>query len=272
MLFPFITFPEFWGNLLKVWECNFWVKRSQVFFNYFYSIILIKKFAFMFARNLYFSYRLIKIVHIFQGGTMSKGKYGQVGNMEFSMGNTKLPTSTMIFNMSSATGCPLKEECRFGQDGTCYALKAEIQYKRRCKAYRERQSSYWYSNSSNQIIKDIQTALKKHKGITAIRFNESGDMRDMSDFRKLNKIANSVSVPVYTYTHNREVISKITKKDVSENLSINISFPNSKKGFNTYCLDTDYSKNQKYITCPGSCKKCNLCVRSKGLKLSVKLH
>ena len=201
-------------------------------------------------------------------------RYGQVGNFNYSLGNTKLPTTTMIFNMSSASNCPMRSECKFGQNGTCYALKAEIQYPA-CKPYRERQSSYWYSNNVNQIISDIQTALKRHKKVNAIRFNESGDMRDTADFRKLNKIANAINVPVYTYTHNRNVISKITMKDVSSNLSINISFPNSKKGgFNTYCLDTEYAKTQNVISCPGSCKKCNLCVKSKGkgLKLSVKLH
>ena len=198
-------------------------------------------------------------------------RYEQVGNMEYSLGNSKLPTTTMIFNMSSAGNCPMKSECKFGQDTSCYALKAERQYPA-CFPYRERQSAYWYSNSVNQIISDIQTALKRHKKVNAIRFNESGDMKDIADFRKLNKIANSVSVPVYTYTQNREVISKITKKDVSENLSINISFPNSKKGFNTYCLDTDYSKNQKFVLCVGSCKRCNLCVKSRGLKIATKLH
>ena len=64
-------------------------------------------------------------------------------------GNTKLPKSTMIFNMGTAAKCPSKELGLCSVAGCCYAGKAETQYPKHVPAYRERQATYWLANDAS---------------------------------------------------------------------------------------------------------------------------
>ena len=75
-------------------------------------------------------------------------------------GNKKLPKTTAIFNMGSATDCPAlkKGMCQaFARNPqgkmklVCYAKKAEVQYYTMVLPYRRRQEKYWKDHSAEDF-------------------------------------------------------------------------------------------------------------------------
>lgn len=205
----------------------------------------------------------------------------KIRNLELSLGNTKLPITTAIFNMTTAHKCPSNELglCEFGLNGQgntkgkCYALKAERMYKTSL-AFRTRQSEYWKTTDINDIIIDISIALQTGKGknVTAIRFNESGDFTSLQCIQKLMDIAEAFPhIQIYTYTHRKDLMKKVNTA-FPKNLTINLSYKNDSKVFNTFILDSEYPKDKKVISCPGLCDHCKICQNQKNLNISVSMH
>ena len=203
--------------------------------------------------------------------------------MRYSFGNSKLPTSTIIINMSSAEECPMRHVCPFavgsgveGKDGKCYALKAARMYPN-VKESRKFQTEYWRTTDNFQKLADFNDLYRMHPRkmptVTAVRFNESGDMRGAEDLAFLIMLAiEHPELEVYTYTHNEELMRHIDATKLPDNLTINLSYRNDKEGFNTFCADVDYDGAEDTLTCPGDCKICSLCQESKGLNIAVAIH
>ena len=203
--------------------------------------------------------------------------------MRYSWGNSKLPTTTLIINMSSAEECPMKHVCPFakgsgvkGKDGKCYALKAERMYPN-VRSSRAAQTEWWRSNNNTNkllAIKDLwRVHPKKMLTIDAIRFNEAGDMRGEEDLAFLIELA--VLFPdlqIYTYTHNKDLMEDITVEMLPKNLTINLSYRNDKEGFNTFCATDDFDSAEDSIPCVGDCRICTLCQSSKSLNITVDIH
>ncbi len=195
---------------------------------------------------------------------------------KISFGNLKIPSSTLIINMSSAHECCCKDVCKFGISKKCYALKSEIRFPN-VRESRAAQTEYWRTTSNEQKLLDFAELWKKHPRkmptIKAVRFNEAGDMRDMDDLNLLIDLANKYkSVQFYSYSHNKQLMDPVSIYDLPLNLSINLSYKHHKTGFNTFVLDTDYERGETISVCPGDCRKCNLCLTAKGLKIGVKIH
>jgi len=208
----------------------------------------------------------------------------KIAGLELSLGNSKLPITTAVFNMGPATQCKSDKLnlCPFGSNSTnkelkgkCYALKAERLYPN-ALAMRKRQQNFWLNTNVETIISYIGIALQtgKHgKNMNAIRFNESGDFHSFECLTKLIKIAKAFpQLSIYTYTHRKDIMRHISNNSLPENLCINLSYPNNKKGFNTFCLDTQYGKDIKTITCTQCFKGCTLCHKAKNLNISVSVH
>lgn len=205
----------------------------------------------------------------------------KIADLEVSLGNSKLPITTMIYNMSTAINCSSNKLglCEFGTNGKgklknkCYALQAEKMYTT-CRDFRLRQESYWNDTNIKTIISHISLALRTGKGknVNAIRFNESGDFKTKKCITKLIKIAKAFpQIKIYTYTHRSDLLKSIKIEDLPSNLNINLSYINNKKGFNTFILDTQYT-TEKTIECKKCFKGCTLCQKGNDLNISVKIH
>ena len=216
------------------------------------------------------------------------------GTFEYSKGNLKIGTDTIIFNMGSATNCPSKLAglC----DINCYAMKAENMYPL-CMPYRDRQEAYWLSHSADEIAMDLCGALHRHRRtVRFVRINESGDLHSSECLTKLIKIAKIVrdmfpKVVMYTYTHRSDIVNsktadRLKSHKVSKNLVINCS-NFQRKGLNTFQAIPDIrvhsmaqiSKVKDKIlnfgvdfACMGDCSVCGYCKKSHGKKIGVPLH
>ena len=94
-------------------------------------------------------------------------KYGNV----FTLGNSKLDKSTIIFNLTPAPQCISKKLglCQLQNTNKYYALKAEKQYKNTAN-FRLRQKQYWTDCSVHQFIKDIGAIVQDNQNIRCFKF------------------------------------------------------------------------------------------------------
>jgi len=221
----------------------------------------------------------------------TKKKYLTVGSgLIVACGNAKLPITTAIINMGPASRCAsaAKGLCQFAPNsetpyaGKCYALKAERMYKETRKS-RQKQMDYWQSSPISVIIEDIQLLIAKRAKtkypLTAIRFNESGDLHYMNDLYRLSAIAKAVKIPVYVYTHRRDLMSGMRRSELDRNLHVLISFWDESlyaSGFSVFCLSADMPTDLVVKKCNGACYQgCKLCYSSKKAKakaIAVELH
>lgn len=196
-----------------------------------------------------------------------------------SYGNNKLPKSTAIFNLGSATKCPSKALGLCALAAECYAMKAEKQYPA-CKPYRDRQLSYWNSADADQFTDEFLMAIKrKRTAITALRVNESGDFYTQSDIDKLSAIADKLSVfgvKVYVYTARRD----LDYSNVHSNLNVMGSFITAEQKISAFIGVKDAKGHAKKMrgfykktaVCPGDCTKCSLCQVVKSTVVFCEIH
>ncbi len=196
---------------------------------------------------------------------------------EGTIGNSKVPTTTLIFNMGSATTCPSDKLglCSMGKingDGSCYCLKAERLYPE-CKPFRNRQETMWLNSSANDIAKAINTIVKGRPYITAVRVNESGDFHTMKCVQKLSDIASKIQIPIYTYTHRNDLFTKNVTKNLNKNLTMNFSCDMGyEHNHNEFRLPEDVKPNTKTYECAGDCRICSLCTTRKNIVITNPKH
>ena len=179
-------------------------------------------------------------------------------------GNMKLPTTTAIFNLCSATDCPSIKLglCQaFNAKGRCicYALKAEKRFPGTILPFRRRQEKVWDSLSAVDFAEQFLTVIARRRTrTTALRINESGDFRSQADVVKLSDIARLLSyhgIKVYGYTARKD----LDFSNVHSNLVINGS------GFRVhgeFRMITKRSEKPKgYGMCCGDCSKCRRCLK-----------
>ena len=189
----------------------------------------------------------------------------KINELEYSIGNKKIGTDTIIINMGSALDCSSLKRglCQYAE--ACYAMKAERQYPP-VKPFRDRQEHYWLNNTAEQIATDINEALNKHKKIKWIRFNESGDFHSGECLQKLIQVSNLVDIRIYTYTARRDLITNETHKTLPANLAINTS-NFERKGLNAFGQYEDTRAQ-----CRMDCSVCNICKTTKDILINVPVH
>ncbi len=185
-------------------------------------------------------------------------KFRKMGNV-FKIGNKKIGNDTIIFNMQPAYRCISKilGLCQLPNTNMCYALRDEHKYKQ-VLVYRKRQQKYWVDAPIDTILKDIIHIKQVRPKIRYIRFNESGDITNLNDIKKLNHIANVLKehdILVYTYTARSDLFKRNTIT-LSDNLVINGS------GFmvhNEFRVVKDYKILYPNLLCSGKCIDCIYC-------------
>jgi hypothetical protein len=190
-------------------------------------------------------------------------------------GNSKLPKSTMIFNMGSAHDCPSAKlgMCKVGAD--CYALKPERMYPD-CRPYRERQKRYWLTTKTDDIIKEIDDVLSRKRIMpTHFRYNESGDFYSQADVYKLDTIAKHLktkwNITTYGYSARKDLdfsrVAFLCKSSGHENGNTGTAKAAKKdsRKFNEL-------KAAGYRVCLMDCKICGYCKKDKAINIVFPLH
>jgi hypothetical protein len=192
-----------------------------------------------------------------------------------SSGNTKLPSTTAIFNMSSAHDCPSLKLglCKAYVNGkhVCYARKAEYDYHPNVLPYRRRQEKFWLGMTVQGFVSQfLLINAMKNKPFTALRFNEAGDFHSQDCVNKAQGIAAILKrsgVNVYAYTSRSDLVFTGTKSIVINGSGfMKAGIPNEFK------IVTDLKDTPKgYSVCVGDCKICNRCGQ-RGMKTVVEIH
>lgn len=192
-----------------------------------------------------------------------------------SSGNRKIPKSTAIFNLSSATDCPSARlgKCKAKKQGAkCYALKAEQNhYSRFVLPYRRSQERFWFQTSAKEFVSQF-VLLNSIRRIpyNSIRFDESGDFHGQYDVTKMEEIAKMLrrfGIRCYCYTSRNDLnFSKI------RHLLLNGSDFYKKGITNTFKILKDVRKRKKgWSVCPMNCRICHKC-QMHHLKIVIKQH
>ena len=207
--------------------------------------------------------------------TMGKGKGFCPLNSLLSAGNMKVPSTTAIFNMSSATDCPSLKLglCKAMVDGkhVCYAKKSEVGSRPTVLPYRRKQEKFWLGVTAEDFVSQflLINALKV-KPFTALRLNEAGDFHSQECVDKAEKIATYLKrfgIKVYGYTSRDDLdFSKTKNLVVSGSGFIKDGIKNEFK-----IIKTKNDKPKGYGICAGDCKICNRC-QVRGLNTAVILH
>lgn len=205
----------------------------------------------------------------------SKNKY-KLKDVINERGNIKIPKTTAIFNMSSATDCPSRKLglCKaVDKNGKsfCYAIKSERANRPLVLPYRRKQEKYWKSVSAEEFaVEFLILSSMKRNPFTAIRFNESGDFHNQSCVNKAEKIARILKpygIICYCYTSRNDLDYRKVK-------ALRISGSNFKKPGIVNIFKIIKKKEDKpkgYAMCPMDCHSCNRCMRA-GLKTAIIKH
>ena len=190
-------------------------------------------------------------------------------NSLHSCGNIKIPNTTMIFNMSSATDCPslALNKCKAciidkvtGELKTCcYALKCERDYRPNVLPYRQRQQKFWLGVSADEFVKQFMI-IQSNKVVKfdKIRLNEAGDFHSQECVNKSEKIARLLSpfgIVVYCYTSRDDLDYTRTRKLViSGSNFVSSGISNEFK-----MIEKGEEVPKGYKKCPSDCHICDRC-------------
>lgn len=204
-----------------------------------------------------------------------------------SWGNTKISSSTGIFNFNAATDCPnaKSENCQVPWDD-CYAHKAEniypqtLPYRRRQEYLRDHLDVDTFAKAFLQIVE------RKRNEVTSLRLNEAGDFRHNWDVYWADRVAallQAEGIKVYTYS-----ASNYLDWDHVDHLTVNQSNDFEDYGDRLFtALPEGADLPDGMVWCPHSlekqekgvsgdeaikCGDCQLCLDKEGPDVAVHLH
>lgn len=184
-----------------------------------------------------------------------------------SWGNTKLPDTTAILNITTAENCPSRKLglCALKNPNRCYARKAEIQYGHDTLPHRNFQAKIWDLLTAEQLANLIKEEISRRKKPTHIlRLNECGDFKDQYDVDKAVELTKNLpELIVYCYTARKDLdFSKRGK------LIVNGS------GFmvDNQFIVVPKIEPQHQVVCKMDCSICNICIEKKKRTIYTKLH
>ena len=193
----------------------------------------------------------------------------------FSHGNTKLPKSTAIFNMTPASNgakgdnlgmlCPeyLAGTCQLDcPEKQCYAIKAERQYAE-TRAKRQRQANFWANGSVDDFVARFR--LEARHDTDTLRFNESGGIADIHDIIRLGSIARALpDITIYVYTSRSDLWDQGAFDCLPDNVSVVGS------GFMAH--NAFMAGEVHKVNCPGDCRACHICLNRHGVTMGARIH
>ena len=184
------------------------------------------------------------------------------------LGNLKIGSDTLIFNICPAHDCPSKKLglCQLPNPFYCYAFRDERRYPGTLQ-YRKRQAKYWDRVSVDEFVADVLSITRRRPHIKYLRVDEAGDFRNIDDIRKVSEISERLKaygIRVYGYTARKDLMGGI---ETSDNLVINGS------GFiwdNAFMAVGELPK--RGLKCAGNCRFCSLCKVAHGKPIYEKIR
>lgn len=174
----------------------------------------------------------------------------------FKLGNKKLGSDTVVFNMTSGMDCPVADKCEVVKH--CYA-RADERFRPTALAYRRRQTKFWDSVNASQFVRAFPIP-------EYFRFSESGDFRTQADVNKMTEVAELLKlrgIQAYGYTRRDDLdMSELSKEAVVNGSGFMLSNQTS------VVTEIDPSKP----VCPGNCRTCDLCKVARGVDIQFKLR
>lgn len=188
-------------------------------------------------------------------------------------GNRKIPSSTAIFNMGSASECESKRLglCNAVRCGVkCYALKAEQCYPG-VLPFRVRQAEYWKGIRAIDFIQEFKGINnRKRKKLKALRFNESGDFGNQDELDKAEAIARGLlkeGVIVYCYSSR----SDLDYSGVRSLVVMGSGWYHADISGEAIIIGKKDLVPEGFVECAGSCKVCDLCMKD-GSFIALRKH
>lgn len=125
-----------------------------------------------------------------------KGKYIKYRGITVSLGNRKLASSLLVFNIPAVKTCPNCSMCK----DTCYARKSEKMYPSVLPCRERNYQASKELNFSEHMGEIIQTARRKY-GLKAVRIHSSGDFYSQEYADSWTVIASMFpSIKFFTYS------------------------------------------------------------------------
>lgn len=188
------------------------------------------------------------------------------GGIAFAYGNTKIPRSTLIVNLTSAEHCPSRALGLCKVENVCYALKCERIYPN--YKHKNLVMEHWLNTASTQDIVTLMAAYIDNapERIDLIRLDEAGDFTCQNQVRQWDRIAQyfweTRGIRTYTYTARVDLDFR-----EAPNIMVNGSLPNIPGAAREYkCVPSIVFDNMELskgeFKCPGNCKSCNMCAKS----------
>lgn len=216
--------------------------------------------------------------------------YSKLLKKRTTLGNSKIAKHVRIFNICSATDCPHlgEDECQVPKD-SCYAYKNESDYPHALPA--RRQQEYLWDHLDAQTFVDAFLAMtdRAKTPVSALRINESGDLRDQQDLLKCDRIAELLAehdIDVYLYTASSNLdysvcgdaltinlSNQLFSDDVKDKYSYYTALPSGVETEDVEWLDDDavqcpYDKYDGAI----DCGDCRLCLDNNDTDVYIRLH
>jgi len=187
-----------------------------------------------------------------------------------SFGNAKLPKTTAIFNMTSATDCPAKKLGLCMIPDICYAMKAE-RMRPDVLTHRRRQCKFWKNVSAKEFARQfIEMNNNKRIKVDTLRFSEAGDFSSQDDINKADKIAELLKeeeIITYTYTARSDLDFSNIKS-----LIVNGTYFKKRGIRNTFIPVSKFTNRNDREQCILNCRICNKCIIGENLDIEVEFH
>ena len=198
-------------------------------------------------------------------------------------GNRKLPKTTMIMNITSATDCPARklgmcqlDKCGIGSN-KCYALKAE-KFRPATLVHRRKQQEWWDQGIMDMLYSFKDFRRKMRRTVLAVRVGESGDLRDLRDYLNVYTLAlDNPDLTWYLYTARKDITDRLTPAIRNrDNLVINGSGWMADNAFIAVpkgaARPVAKEGVKKIAWCAGDCRKCTLCLKKGGTTIYAREH
>lgn len=201
---------------------------------------------------------------------MKSGTIKKYNGLSIKFGNSKLPASTIIFNMGSSKNCPSRKLGLCKVAHLCYARKPEKLYPA-CLPYREQQSQYWADTDIKKIKKDFSHIIDHtKKKPTVFRYNESGDFYSQLCIEKLSQLAEYLLKEhnIITYGYSARSDLDFTNASFFCKGSDNDAGNHGK----TIVIKTVTDCPVNFEVCPGDCNTCSLCYHPESYNIAFPKH
>jgi len=197
--------------------------------------------------------------------------------VEFSKGNKKLPKTTYILNVGTASDCPSEKLGLCDVPDDCYAKKAERIYPQ-VEPFRQRQRAVFDDVDAETIAQVLlDKSNRSRTKCRSFRFSEAGDFATQGDVDKMAKVcailsANGIRCYGYTCRTDLDLYELMSVSQVNLSNDYERSDEYLRAGANRFKVVDKFTSNPLSVPCRGDCNVCSFCATMSGKLIEVEKH